>query len=1348
MRLAKFFCLISAGFCALPALAAIEPWTDKDLPVQKNLELWLDASRENAAREGKIPLVASGGPLDIWHDASGYKRDVAQVLSSRRPHFFQVPGPAVRFDGGKTFLVASGLNQNLSGTTVFIRFRPRSNVGDFHALLAVNRAGLNDYSSGLNIDFGPDSLSQFNSVNIEGSGFTGIQNLLATSVPFNTLHTIAVTVNAGKNGVSLWFDGAAQNKRDCANSTLAWDDLTIGARHFSNIGEPPYTQGFFDGDISEALIYSRVLSDTERAAIERYLASKVIANIPPGRTLAPLVVMSNAPSVQMLVPGFTARELPVKLSNINCVKYRPDGKLVALGYDGNIWLLSDTDGDGLEDKATPFWNKPSLRAPIGMALTPPGYAKGEGVFIPSKGKLSLIVDTNHDDIADEEIVVAQGWPELPHGVDALGAAVDKDGNIYFGLGTASFGGAYLIDPATGKSHYDLKSERGTILKVSADFSHREIVCTGIRFPVAMAFNSVGDLFCTDQEGATWLPNGNPFDELLHIEPGRHYGFPPRHPKHLPDVIDEPSVFDYAPQHQSTCGLNFNERDDGKFFGPSWWRGDAIVTGYSRGKLWRTKLAKTAAGYVAQNQMIAILNMLAVDACVSSQGDLVVAVHSGQPDWGTGPKGAGKLYKISYTQKDAPQPALVWAASPTETRVEFDRPLDAAQLKNFAKQVSITQGRYAAAGDRFETVRPGYQAVQNQMVDPRYELELTSVALDRDGRIVVIRTVPRTLAVNYAVTLPSSSDAKIDLVHDLSGVETIWRDDSGAAKWTGWLPHFDLAVARAFTSASAEHARLWPQLSKPGQLTLRTQLDLRQMLRAATQPGAKLDFEYPDETVTVVLKSKQSLQVSASAAKIERISDYETHLVFAPKTNWFALETTLQTSTRAEPLLEIFWFTAEDNRPRAFPLRRFLLPWAEREEISRTNETERVVPEIAGGNWLRGRKIFFGDQAACFKCHLMRGDGGKVGPDLSNLIHRDFASVMKDITQPSAAINPDHVAYNIELKDGELLTGVSIGENENEFSLADAGGKAITISKKQITSMKPSTISLMPEGLLQNFSERQVKDLLTFLLAPPPLEPAPFEISGEPPPRERSEVNTLLKNLNVGGAQKFKPLRIVLCAGPKDHGPSEHDYPLWQKRWSKLLALADGVTVDTAFGWPKPEQFLAADEIVFYSNNPGWSVEHAAELDAFLKRGGGLVFIHYAVDGHEHVEELAQRIGLAWRGGGSRFRHGALDLKFQAHPLAAGLGDLHFVDESYWQLIGNKNAIQLLASDMEDGVSQPLMWTREQGKGRVFVSVPGHYTWTFDDPFFRLLLLRGIAWAAGEPIDRFSELSDIGARIRN
>ncbi len=464
-------------------------------------------------------------------------------------------------------------------------------------------------------------------------------------------------------------------------------------------------------------------------------------------------------------------------------------------------------------------------------------------------------------------------------------------------------------------------------------------------------------------------------------------------------------------------------------------------------------------------------------------------------------------------------------------------------------------------------------------------------------------------------------------------------------------------------------------------------------------------------------------------------------------------------------LDISWFTAEDSRRRALPLRRIFLPWAVPGQNADEKKIERNVPEIAGGNWLSGKKIFFGDQAACSKCHVVGKEGTKIGPDLSNLIHRDYASVLKDIIEPNAAINPDHISYNVELKDGESLSGVLVSSSETESKFADASGKITTIAKNKIAAMKPSTLSLMPEGLLQAITEQQRKDLLTFLLMPIPLEPAPLENSGEPPPRKLSEVEALLnrssrresaltslqsKNnqsrLTSAATNVMKPLRIVLCSGPKDHGPGEHDYPLWQKRWAKLLALAENVAVETAEIWPSAEQMNQADVIVFYSNNPGWSLERASELDTFLNRGGGAVYIHFAVDGHAHCEELAQRIGLTWRGGASKFRHGAIDLKFQPHPISEGFFETHFVDESYWQLVGSETNLQLVATGIEEGQAQPLMWTREQGKGRVFVSIPGHYNWTFDDPLFRLLIFRGIAWSAHDSLDRFNDLVTIGARL--
>src|SRR5262249_18756547 len=190
------------------------------------------------------------------------------------------------------------------------------------------------------------------------------------------------------------------------------------------------------------------------------------------------------------------------------------------------------------------------------------------------------------------------------------------------------------------------------------------------------------------------------------------------------------------------------------------------------------------------------------------------------------------------------------------------------------------------------------------------------------------------------------------------------------------------------------------------------------------------------------------------------------------------------------------------------------------------------------------------------------------------------------------------------------------------------------------------------------------------------------------------------------------LTIVLSAGPKDHGPGEHDYPLWQRRWVKLFDLTEDVTVVQAQGWPTQAMWEKADLVVLYSNNPGWSAERVKELDAFLARGGGLVLIHYAVDGHNDAEVFAQRVGLAWKAGQSKFRHGPLELSMGEvkHPVTRNFDKLKLIDESYWDLTGDVKNVQVLASAVEDGQPRPLLWAREQGKGRVFVSIPGHYNW--------------------------------------
>src|SRR5262245_23424385 len=88
----------------------------------------------------------------------------------------------------------------------------------------------------------------------------------------------------------------------------------------------------------------------------------------PARTEKALVTVSNPPAIQMLVPGFALRELPLNVNNINNLVFAPDGRLFALCYDGNVLQLKDTDGDGLEDTTTYFYRNDKNEIPpsIGM----------------------------------------------------------------------------------------------------------------------------------------------------------------------------------------------------------------------------------------------------------------------------------------------------------------------------------------------------------------------------------------------------------------------------------------------------------------------------------------------------------------------------------------------------------------------------------------------------------------------------------------------------------------------------------------------------------------------------------------------------------------------------------------------------------------------------------------------------------------------------------------------------------------------------------------------------------------------------------------------------------------------
>jgi putative heme-binding domain-containing protein len=1126
---------------------------------------------------------------------------------------------------------------------------------------------------------------------------------------------------------------------------------------------------------------------------------------------------AELPAVQCLLPGFTVQRLPVELSNINELAYRSDGVLVAVGFDGRMYLLRDRDGDGLEEEVTCIWDQPRT-APLGLVVEADRY------LIVARGQVVALRDRDGDERIDEEQVLAQGWPPpspvTGGGVDALGLAVARDGSIYFGLGTEDYSNAYLV--RDGQSQFRLDTVRGTIQRIDPQSGQREAVCSGVRFPVGLAFNRHGDLFCTDQEGATWLPNGNPLDELLHIQPHRHYGFPPAHPRFLPDVIDEPSTFDFAPQHQSTCGLIFN---DGVFggpsFGPAHWQGDALVAGYSRGKLYRVKLVKGENGYVAHGELFACLQQLTLEPCLSPQGDLLVATHSGGPDWGSGPAGPGSIWKIRYTDPSQPQPLAVWSSGPHELRVAFDRPLELEALRGAQLLSTFETGAAVSAGDQFETLRPGYQVVQDQVQAPRNHSKVQALALTSDQQTLVL-TIQRwtdgtrgalrlpllhSASLGPAVSDPSSTVEQvpqIDLGASLHGVSAGWRpataDPSSEAlrgldlTWQTWLPTLDLGVARELLAGSSEFQALQQRLTQPGELELQTQLDLWQFLQPAIQPGARLDYERPSEQVTVRLRAPAGTklevrQLGASPPlpvtaiepnvwdwKCEPISGQPLTVKLILPTPFpnvastspsAADETANADGTKAAGTttpygvalltsdrgivrgpIAIAAATDRDPRWRAIQLHRFWLPgvtheWATRAVPGATGERE--IAELAGADWHRGRLEFFSKDANCSACHRMRGEGALIGPDLSNLTSRDYGSVLRDVSMPSYAINPDFGSHLITTRDGRVLTGRLMPDAPGDrLRIADQKGEVVELTRDEIESLQPAAQSLMPEGLVATLGAARIRDLLAFLLLPPPATRMPDYGGMTPPPaRTDEELSALLADSeSLPAADQLKEMKIVLVAGPKDHGPGEHDYPAWQAAWHEWLRQGPKVTVETAWEWPSAAQLAWADVLVFYKRGQ-WTAERLAELDQFYARDGGVVVIHWGVEGSPDLLQTAMRIGLVSEAGKIKYRHGPIELDFSpgaGEPIVRNLTQVAMHDETYWHMIGDANRIRVLATAIEDGQAWPMLWTyHPPAGGRAFVSIPGHYAWSFDDPVFRTILLRGISWAAGQSVDRLNPL---------
>jgi putative heme-binding domain-containing protein len=143
----------------------------------------------------------------------------------------------------------------------------------------------------------------------------------------------------------------------------------------------------------------------------------------------------------------------------------------------------------------------------------------------------------------------------------------------------------------------------------------------------------------------------------------------------------------------------------------------------------------------------------------------------------------------------------------------------------------------------------------------------------------------------------------------------------------------------------------------------------------------------------------------------------------------------------------------------------------------------------------GRKIF--EEATCLQCHKMAGEGGAVGPELTDVFKRlkeDDAALLREVLDPSHKIDPKYALYNILLADGRVVAGIIAEQGPESITVISNPEKPQpqVISRDDIDELAKSSASLMPKGLLDRFTRDEILELTAYLKsgasAPLPTKP--------------------------------------------------------------------------------------------------------------------------------------------------------------------------------------------------------------------------------------------------------------------
>jgi putative membrane-bound dehydrogenase-like protein len=359
-----------------------------------------------------------------------------------------------------------------------------------------------------------------------------------------------------------------------------------------------------------------------------------------------------------------------------------------------------------------------------------------------------------------------------------------------------------------------------------------------------------------------------------------------------------------------------------------------------------------------------------------------------------------------------------------------------------------------------------------------------------------------------------------------------------------------------------------------------------------------------------------------------------------------------------------------------------------------------------GEVASGKQLFVKN---CSACHVLFGEGGKVGPDLTTADRKNRDYLLTQIVDPSGYIRPEFMSYNVTTLDGRRLTGLVTDATDTSVTLNNYVENKVVktvVSKKDIEEMLPSAVSLMPEKLLDTLSYQEIRDLFAYL------QTEPKKVPDAKPQAAPGKLKVLL----ISGSLEYQSDETL--AEFQKH--LEANYPV------ECLRAFRKTDEDL----PGLEQLDKCDVAVFFTRRLKIDGEQLERIKKYAQSGKPIVAIRTASHGFQNWLAMDKEV----LGGDYQNHYGAgpkCEVKIakdgEKHPVLTGVKPWTSTSSLYKNPHPAKDVTVLMTGTIPDH-TEPVTWVRDYKGGRVFYTSLGHPD-DFKDKNFVRMLTNAVFWTA-------------------